>query len=47
MVRKASCPRCATGGEFQKVLLQIRSGADAAAWRGEIDKYAKASGDDA
>ena len=32
--------------EFQKVLLQIHSGADAAAWRGEIDKYAKASGDD-
>ena len=33
-------------GEFQKVMLQIRSGADAAAWRGEIDKYAKASGED-
>ena len=32
--------------EFQKVLLQIRSGAEAAAWRGEIDKYAKAAGED-
>ena len=32
--------------EFQKVLLQIRAGADVAAWRAEIDKYAKASGDD-
>ena len=32
--------------EFQKVLLQIRSGADVAVWRGEIDKYAKAFGED-
>ena len=32
--------------EFQKVLLQIRAGADAAVWRGEIDKYAKAAAED-
>ena len=32
--------------EFQKVLLQIRSGADIVVWRGEIDRYAKAPGDD-
>jgi hypothetical protein len=33
--------------EFQKVFLQIISGADASAWRGELEKFASASGSDA